>query len=151
MLSGSAAARWMRAFVVPWHVATPPTTMAPSPSYTPTSTPPASMSGTEAESAPANTSTEPPVPHTREQAANVLASSARARGPRGRANKASTAALVRSETARGPIWNGAPALVNSNGLKGTMSNHDQKKDETSKATGEMLPTNLSSIAFMPRL
>ncbi|WP_140396359.1 hypothetical protein [Gordonibacter sp. An230] len=43
---------------------------------------------------------------------------------------------------------GTPAAEKSVGLKGTMSNHDQKKDDTSNATKEMLPTNLSSIPFM---
>ena len=53
-----------------------------------------------------------------------------------------------SDTASGFMSKGTPAAVKSAGLKGTMSNHDQKNDETSKATGEMLPTNLSSVAFM---
>ena len=45
---------------------------------------------------------------------------------------------------------GFPAAENSAGLNGTMSNHDQKNDDTSSATGEMLPVNLSSISPMVR-
>lgn len=93
-------------------------------------------------------SSEPRLPHKKEQPANTLGSSTRERTEALAANTTSSSALAANDTTNGSASTGLPAAENSVGLNGTTSNHDQKNDDTSSATGEILPVNLSSISFM---
>ena len=93
-------------------------------------------------------SSEPKLPQKKEQPANTLGSRTRERAEVLAASTASNSALAPKDTTNGSASMGFPAAENNAGLNGTTSNHDQKNDDTSSATGEMLPVNLSSISPM---
>jgi hypothetical protein len=142
----------MRAFVVPWQVATAPTTAMPTPSNTPTTTPAAISASGEDAAAPANNSTVPPVPVANARAAKPRTLTSVWRSRALTAAMPSTTTLVANDTAMGSMGISAPAAQKTAGPNTTTSSHDQKNDDTSNAAGEMFPTNrFSSCSTSPPL